>query len=136
MRRAKKREDSISFQITPMIDMTFLLLIFFMVTSTLSNEQLKVDISLPTARSAQMPDDVSNRDIINIDGEGVYYIGNNPALKEDVAAHLKQRFEDFPPLKLYIRADRDTPAKKIKELMRMAAEAGAVDVIIGSYQKK
>jgi biopolymer transport protein ExbD len=136
MRRTKKRQDSVSFQITPMIDMTFLLLIFFMVTSTLSNEQLKVDISLPTARSAQIPKDLSNRDIINIDGDGIYYIGNNPASKEDVAAHLKQRFEDFPPLKLYIRADRETPARQIKELMRLAAEAGAVDVIIGSYQKK
>jgi biopolymer transport protein ExbD len=135
MRRVKKKDAPVSFQITSMIDMTFLLLIFFMVTSTLSNEQLKVDISLPTARSAQMPDDVSNRDIINIDGEGVYYIGNNPASKEDVAAHLKQRFKDFPPLKLYIRADRETPARQIKELMRMATEAGAVDVLIGSYQK-
>ena len=135
MRRQKKKQETVSFQITPMIDMTFLLLIFFMVTSKLSKEQIKLDINLPVARSAAIPDDLSNRDIINIDGNGIYYIRNDPATKEELAAYLKKRFENFPPLRLYVRADRKTPAKKIKELMRMAAEAGAVDVIIGSYQK-
>ncbi|MEM7145583.1 MAG: biopolymer transporter ExbD [Verrucomicrobiota bacterium] len=135
MRRAKKRQDTVSFQITPMIDMTFLLLIFFMVTSKLSKEQIKLDIDLPFARSAVTPDDLSNRDIINIDENGVYYVRNDPVSKEELTEYLKVRFENFPPLRLYVRADRDTPAKQIKELMRLAAEAGAVDVIIGSYQK-
>jgi biopolymer transport protein ExbD len=47
---------------------------------------------------------------------------------------LKKRFESNPPLRLYIRADQTTPGKKIKEVMKMAADAGAVDVIFGSYQ--
>ncbi len=135
MRRAKKAQDEVTFQITPMIDMTFLLLIFFMVTSKLSKEQIKLDIDLPVAAAAVIPNDLSNRDIINIDGGGVYYVGNDPVSREDMAAYLKQRFEKFPPLRIYVRADRETPAKQIKEFMKMAAEAGAVDVIIGSFQK-
>ena len=135
MKKTRRAQDEVTFQITPMIDMTFLLLIFFMVTSKLSKEQIKLDIDLPVAASAVIPVDLSNRDIINIDGAGIYYVGNDPVSREDMAAYLKQRFENFPPLRLYVRADRDTPAKKIKELMKMAAEAGAVDVIIGSFQK-
>ncbi|MEM8955998.1 MAG: biopolymer transporter ExbD [Verrucomicrobiota bacterium] len=135
MRRAKKRQDAVSFQITPMIDMTFLLLIFFMVTSKLSKEQIKLDIDLPFARSAVTPDDLSNRDIINIDENGLFYVRNDLVSNEELADYLKTRFENFPPLRLYVRADRETPAKQIKEVMRLAAEAGAVDVIIGSYQK-
>ena len=135
MKRARRAQDEVTFQITPMIDMTFLLLIFFMVTSKLSKEQIKLYIDLPVAASAVIPVDLSNRDIINIDGAGIYYVGNDPVSREDMAAYLKQRFENFPPLRLYVRADRNTPAKQIKELMKMAAEAGAVDVIIGSFQK-
>ena len=136
MRRAKKKQDAVSFQITPMIDMTFLLLIFFMVTSKLSKEQIKIDIDLPIARSAITPDDLSNRDIINIDGKGTYHIRNDPASKEEVAEYLKARLEANPPLRIYVRADQDTPARQIKELMKMAAEAGAVDVLIGTYRKE
>ncbi|MFV1995144.1 MAG: ExbD/TolR family protein [Verrucomicrobiales bacterium] len=135
MRRAKRVQDDVTFQITPMIDMTFLLLIFFMVTSKLSKEQIKLDIDLPTASAAVMPVDLGNRDIINIDGQGVYYVGNDAVSKEEMAAYLVKRFKNFPPLKIYVRADRETPAKQVKEFMRMATEAGAVEVIIGSFQK-
>jgi biopolymer transport protein ExbD len=134
MKIAKKQEDEIGFQLAPMIDMTFLLLIFFMVTTKISKEQVKVDIKLPTAANATIPNDLSNRDIISIDGNGDYYIGQKPATKKELTAHLKERFKVTPPLRIYVRADKGTPGKQIKEFMRIASEAGAVNVIFGTYQ--
>ncbi len=124
-----------SFQITPMIDMTFLLLIFFMVTSKLSKEQVKIDIALPRASASRIPDDLSNRDIINVDGEGNFYIANTLATREQLRAHLKARFAANPPLKIYYRADKDTPYEVTEEFMTMAAESGAVQVLFGTYKK-
>ena len=115
-----------------MIDMTFLLLIFFMVTTTLTNQPVKMDIDLPGAESAVVPKDLSHREVINIDSSGVYFIADTPVSKEEMAAHLKQQFVDFPPLKIYLRADKDTPAEKITEFVEMATEAGAVNVIFGT----
>jgi biopolymer transport protein ExbD len=88
MKLAKKQEDEIGFQLAPMIDMTFLLLIFFMVTTKISKEQVKVEIKLPTASNASVPNDLSNRDIISIDGDGAYYIGQKLADKKELTAHL------------------------------------------------
>ena len=133
--RRKRKEEAVSFQITPMIDMTFLLLIFFMVTSKLSNEQVKLDITLPTATAATLPDDLSNRDIINVDAEGQFYVGNSPVNKAELESHLKTRFAAHPPLKIYYRADEGTPFEVTEEFMRMAAEAGAVQVLFGTYRK-
>jgi biopolymer transport protein ExbD len=133
-RRRKASAGEVSFQITPMIDMTFLLLIFFMVTSKLTDQQINVPIELPIAVSAVAPEK-TERDIINIDGEGTYYIGDRKATKEELMAHLKVRFADFPPLQVYLRADKNTPAKQVREVIDMAAEAGAIDVILGTYQK-
>lgn len=135
MRLRKKAEDEVGFQLAPMIDMTFLLLVFFMVTTKISKEQIKVDIQLPTASNGVIPSDLSNRDIISIDGNGQYYIGQNPATKKELTEYLKMRFKVTPPLRLYVRADLTTQGKKIKELMKIASEAGAVNVIFGSYQK-
>ena len=134
MKITRRPDDEMGFQLAPMIDMTFLLLIFFMVTTKISKEQIKEDIKLPVASSAIIPKDVSNRDIISIDDQGRYFIGSEPTDKKSLAAYLKKRFENYPPLRLYIRADKTTPAKKIKEIMKMAADAGALDVIFGSYQ--
>lgn len=134
MKITRRPEDDVGFQLAPMIDMTFLLLIFFMVTTKISKEQIKEEIKLPVASNAVIPPEVSNRDIISIDGEGRYFIGQTPADKKALARYLKKRFENFPPLRLYIRADKNTPGKQIKEVMKMAADAGAIDVIFGSYQ--
>ena len=134
MKILRRPDDEVGFQLAPMIDMTFLLLIFFMVTTKISKEQIKEEIKLPVASNSIIPPEVSNRDVISIDDQGRYFIGQTPADKKQLAEHLKQRFENTPPLRLYIRADKNTPGKKIKEVMKMAADAGAVDVIFGSYQ--
>ena len=133
-RRRKRPLDEVSFQITPMIDMTFLLLIFFMVTQKITEQQLNVPVKLPVAVSA-VPPERTERDIINIDGEGNYYIGDTLATTEEVLAHLQVKFEDFPPLQIYLRADKETPTKKIREFVEMATEVGAIDLIFGVYGK-
>ena len=135
MKVPRKRFDEVSFQLAPMIDMTFLLLIFFMVTTRISKEQKKVDIKLPVASNAEVPPNQNDRDTISIDAAGTFFIGNNPATAAELTAYIKQRFIDYPPLRLYVRADAATPAKKTKEVMKIAAEAGALNVIFGSYQK-
>ena len=132
---ARRRDSPVSFQITPMIDMTFLLLIFFMVTTKLTDQQIQVPVNLPVAKSAVAPADLTNRVVINVDGDGQYYIGDAKASKEEVDEHLKFRFKDYPPLQIYLRMDSQSPAKKTREFMEMATEAGALDVIFGTYQK-
>jgi biopolymer transport protein ExbD len=134
-RRHKRSHDEVSFQLTPMIDMTFLLLIFFMVTQKITEQELAVPVKLPVALSAVAPARLE-RDVINIDGNGQYYIGDTPATKDELLAHLKVKFRDFPPLQIYLRADQNTPAKKIREFVDMATEVGAIDLIFGVYGKK
>lgn len=130
----RRAHEEVSFQLAPMIDMTFLLLVFFMVTTKISREQVKMEIKLPLASHAEIPKDLSNRDIINIGADGNYYLGERMLSTKEMGEYLKARFVNYPPLRIYVRADRNTPAKKIKELMRLASEAGAVDVIFGSHQ--
>lgn len=117
---------------TPMIDMTFLLLIFFMVTQRITEQELSVPVRLPVALSAASPGK-TERDIINLDGEGNYYIGDRRATTEEVLAHLKVKFRDFPPLQIYLRADQKTPTKRIREFVEMATEVGAIDLIFGVF---
>jgi len=131
----RKAGDDVSFQLAPMIDMTFLLLIFFMVTTKITKEKKKLDIALPIAATARVPDDLSGREIINIDDQGRYFVGDRLVTEKELKAYMKQRLIDFPPLRIYVRADARTQAKEMKKMMKICAEAGAIEVIFGSHKK-
>ena len=133
MRIRRRHHEEIGFQIAPMIDITFILLIFFMVTTKLSKEKKNVEVKLPTASAAVLPKDVSGRDIINLDGAGQIYVGDKASSLKELRTYLRQRLIEYPPLRLYVRADSQTPARKIKEIMQACAEAGSVEVIFGAY---
>jgi biopolymer transport protein ExbD len=134
-RRRHVAHEEVGLQIAPMIDVTLLLLFFFMLAGKITKAERLMDIKVPLAATGKMPADEGNRDIVNIDGEGRLFSGSKSMTSKELTAHLKQRFKDYPPLKLYIRADAATPGKKIKEVMAIASEAGAIEVIFGVIQK-
>jgi biopolymer transport protein ExbD len=132
LRRVQHAE--IGMQIAPMIDVTLLLLFFFMLSGKLTKDTQLLDINVPTAASGKIPEGMGDRDVINIDEKGQLFSGNQPVSSKELTEHLRQRFENYPPLKLYIRADAMTPGRQIKEVMRIASEAGAIEVIFGVRQ--
>ncbi|MFZ4682857.1 MAG: ExbD/TolR family protein [Terrimicrobiaceae bacterium] len=133
MRRVQHEE--VGLQIAPMIDVTLLLLFFFMLSGKLTKNAKLMDIKVPHAVTGKVPVDEGARDIVNIDENGQLFTGNVPVTSKELTTHLKQRFKDYPPLKLYVRADAGTPGKKVKEVMKIASEAGAIEVIFGVVQK-
>ena len=136
MQRSRKRtEEDVTFQLTPMIDMTFLLLIFFMVTARLTDQKVSVPLELPLSENAVDPDTQDNREVINIDGDGTYYIGEQQATAGEMKAYLVERFREHPPLRVYLRADRATRSEYTEKLVQMATEAGATTVIVGTLNR-
>ena len=133
MRRV--HHDEVGLQIAPMIDVTLLLLFFFMLAGKITKGDKLLDIKVPVAATGKVPVDEGARDVVNIDEKGQLFSGSLPVTKKELTEHLKQRFRDYPPLKLYIRADAATPGKKIKEVMAVAAESGAIEVVFGVIQK-
>ncbi|MDD5260334.1 MAG: biopolymer transporter ExbD [Methylacidiphilales bacterium] len=127
--------EEVGLQIAPMIDVTMLLLFFFMLTGKLMQGQKLKTIALPLAASAGIPKDISGRDVVNIDGTGKIYAGDQLVTPKELKSYLKKRLKECPPLKIYVRADAHTPAVQIKQIMRSAAEAGAIEVAFGAYQK-
>lgn len=134
-RRRRVGHDEVGLQIAPMIDVTLLLLFFFMLAGKITKADKMMAIDVPVASAGRIPEEEGSRDIVNIDAQGQLFSGSIPMSAKDLTAHLKQRFKDYPPLKLYIRADAGTPGKRIKEVMAIASEAGAIEVIFGVVQR-
>ena len=125
--------EDVGMQIAPMVDITWIMIIFFMVTNEIVENEYEVPLELPVASAAVVPKESAGRVIINVDAAGQYFIGSEQTDLAGLTAHLKRRLIEHPPLKVYLRADANTPASKTKEFYRACAEAGAVEVVLGTF---
>lgn len=123
--------EEIGLQIAPMIDVTLLLLFFFMLSGKLTKKAKLKGVNMPVASTGSAGDSQGEREVINITQNGDWYAGDQRVSKAELGAYLQARFKNHPPLKLQVRADALTPAVKIKELISLAAEAGAIEIVYG-----
>ena len=96
------------FQVTPMIDVVFLLLCFFITVSVFSQWEYEVDIVLPTAQSAKVPDRLPGEVIVNVGRDGAVTINQNTMTLDDLQERLGRLANLFPGQPIVVRADRAT----------------------------
>ena len=129
-----KRRDVSHVPMAPMIDMVFLLLVFFMCVSSLSQAGHRVELDLPESTSSETPRDLSNRLLLSVQKDGTLYLGGALVPKTELAERLSRLSKQSPGIKLRIRADRQTAFANIREAMTAASEAGISDYIYGAIQ--
>jgi biopolymer transport protein ExbD len=125
-------DEDAQFVMTPMIDMVFLLLVFFMCASHLSTVQ-NVELEIPTATRAVVPKERPDRFIVNITRDGTFYSGSAPVELDVLKAMVKERKAAVRGLRVYVRADQETSHKHVKKVMNVMAELGIDDFIFGAF---
>ena len=105
-----------------------------MCSATLSEIEYTPDVFLPVAPRAKIPENLQNRGVINILTNGNFMIASKIVSEKEMLKIMKQRKKENPKLKLYLRANKDIPFKKVKTVLRTCADAGINDVIFASFQ--
>lgn len=119
--------------LTPMIDIVFLLIVFFMTVANMQARQ-RVPIEVPIADEAVVPEDRSTRVTVSLKADGTLYYGAEPIPMETLAGRVAQSKAEVPRLKVYVRADAKVPFKEVREVFAAAAEGGVPNVIFATYQ--
>lgn len=132
MRIHMEEQEETRVQMAPMIDMVFLLIIFFMTASHLSAHKSK-DLDIPVATHGVLPKERADRWTVNITAEGAIFSGQEPVTVEALQSLVTERLEQDPQLKVYLRADKATPHREVKAVMTAMAEAGVGDFIFGVF---
>ena len=92
--------------LTPLIDIVFLLLIFFLVATRFAEEEREMDVRLPTASEAKPLVSKPEQLYVNIDAQGRYYVSGNVLTLEQLQAVLDQAYVDNPRrVSVVIRGD-------------------------------
>jgi len=118
------------FNMTPMIDVVFLLIIFFLVSSHLARQEVEMELNLPDAQTGQDadPTDLTRRLVFNVLPEGGIVVGGQPlapdALSDMIAYESGRGRTPGEPLEVRIRTDREAPYRTVEPIMRACARAG------------
>jgi biopolymer transport protein ExbD len=135
-RRRSSKPPEEDFPMTPMIDMVFLLLVFFMTVSTLAQADRRVKLDLPESSQSDVPEDLSDRGTISLDAEGAIYLGAQVRSLDEMQSAIQESLELNPDLRIHVRADQATAYSAIKKVLRACAEVGAYEVIYATYQSR
>jgi len=121
--------------LTPLIDVVFLLLIFFLVTSEFEEEERRLDIVLPTATSAVPMVGKPREIVIDIDKAGVVYLRGQETSLEDLEQLLKANVAQNPTNQsAVIRADRGTSFQPVVSVMDICNETGISDYSVTTQE--
>jgi biopolymer transport protein ExbD len=134
LRAATAQRKRTGLGMTPMIDMAFLLITFFVMTLRLTASQ-EEKVTLPRADQAQTTHE-SQLTIVTVivDESGRIFSGGSERSLADVEAMLRQRLDAGKDVKVVLRADARSPFARVRRVMRVAAENGIEKLSISALK--
>jgi biopolymer transport protein ExbD len=138
------QNNHVHFNMTPMIDVVFLLIIFFILVSTFASaENVRMDLPKPEKSQAKNVK-IVDRVVVNCQltprrtgqaAEGVQYrVGPNPPEPlPGIADRLAAYCSANPKLKVIIRADKNLRYEQVREVMEIVAETGVEDMSLVAH---
>lgn len=135
--RPDRRDERVDVNLTPLIDVVFLLLIFFMVSTTFDRHaKLKVDLPEASAKKEQQLDEAV---VLSIDVKGNYFINDRQVVNttlETLKTALQKTVADKKDVSLVLRADAKTPHQSVVRAMDAASQLGLTRLSIATIESK
>ncbi len=133
LRRSRAEDPEVN--LMPLIDVVFILLIFFMVSTTFQKES-EIKIELPEASSDPVEAERDSFEIV-IDADGRYFIDERQVVNNELDTLKKaisKSLGDRKELPVVIRADRRTPYESVVRAMDAASQLGLVQLSLATSQ--
>lgn len=133
--RQKKQEITVN--LTPLIDVVFLLLIFFMVSTSFTRET-QIKLELPKA-SVEPLDTKPETLEISIDKEGRYFVNGKGLVNQSLGtlkAAIKPSIEANKDTPVIISADANTPYQSVVTAMDATSQLGVVNLQMATQRNE
>ncbi|MFM7929485.1 MAG: ExbD/TolR family protein, partial [Pirellula sp.] len=125
----------VSINLTPMIDVTFLLIIFFLVSSHLAKQENFLPLELPLASSGVS--DFSERTTltVQIPPDGTYLVNNSQVSLDQIQNLILSKMAENSknPIRIRIRTDKSAAYAPIAKLLKLCAVTGNSDIVFAVY---
>ncbi len=118
--------------LTPMIDVVFLLLIFFMVATTFLDPEREIDVDLPVAESGGEPEEAPDEIVLTVVEDGTVFHGDEALNADAMLELLRRTAQHDPETPVTIRGHRRTHHESVVKVMDACGVAGLVNLAVGT----
>jgi biopolymer transport protein ExbD len=125
MRRFSQRTHLVTLNeinITPLLDLAFVLLIIFVITTPLLEQG--IDLKLPQGGRPDRPLEKSDIKTVEVSPQGRYLMGGRPVTLDQIEQELVRSFRANPNTVVYVRADGDGPYKQVAAVLERCERNG------------
>lgn len=126
--KALHDEEAYEIPMTPLIDVVFLLLIFFLVATTFNRKESDHSVTLPQSESGTRAANVPSRLVINVRQEGTLVVNGSLMSEEDLRRTVAAFVSAHPDRPAVIRADARVPYQAVMKVFGICRAAGVRNV--------
>ena len=132
-RGARTGVGKASIDMNSLIDLTFLLLVVFIVT--LPTLEQSIHVMLPVGKTSKAQDDKKKTFSITVNSTGQIYVGEVPTTREDLKASLAKAVADDPELSVLVRGDVRVGYGDVYEVVKIAKDCNVKHLGLVSKEK-
>lgn len=122
---SKRRfSEEITINLTPMIDVVFLLVIFFMVGTKFSESESRINVSVPAVGSASAMSRTPDERIVELTADGQTLLDGTTVTRQELSEILRGQFSEYPDLKVVVRADSSGSLQGFAEAVHTVRQTG------------
>ena len=122
--KSPELDEGLSIELTPLIDMVFLLLIFFLVATTFHQTEREMQIALPIAESSGPISTTLREIIVNVDADGQIIVSGRHIEAEDLQAMVSEAVTANPEQKVTVRGDRGAAYGHVVQVLDICKGSG------------
>ena len=136
--RPDRTDERVDINLTPLIDVVFLLLIFFMVSTTF-DRHANLKVELPEASAKKEQQQQQEPLVLSIDANGNYFINDRQVINtqlDTLKSALQKSIGERKDVSLVLRADARTPHQSVVRAMDAASQLGLTRLSIATIESK
>ena len=124
MSNRRSAPEEVSINLTPMIDVVFLLVIFFMVGSKFSEAESRIQVQVPSVGQLKSIARVPDERVIEVAEDGTIRFNGQVVSLDDLKQTLQLQVQNYPALKVAVRGDGANSFQRIAEVLHVVRSSG------------
>lgn len=128
----RQRSEDATINLTPMIDVVFLLVIFFMVGSKFSEAESRIKVNVPRVGQMRALTRVPDERIVTFTADGTITLDDQPISLPELTAALRAQHQAYPAIKVAVRGDAAGTYQQTVEVMQAVRSSGVEQIGIST----
>jgi len=132
MSRRRQTSEEATINLTPMIDVVFLLVIFFMVGSHFGEAEGRIEVNVPGVGELRSMTRVPDERLVEVTGDGLITLDNTIVSEQQLADHLRFARSQYPDIKVAVRGDGQSSFQRVAEVLQVIRSTGVTQMGIAA----